>query len=118
MTNNSKDEDKASNSATPRTYPAMITGEYDELWGFIPTFLHASNPLSTIEQLDEGYVSGWRKFDGFTLNKDNLELSYPGDPPMLPRAVVKFKDDIIAIYDYAWVLVLMPSGEWEVCRMD
>ena len=101
-----------------KVYPTLITGVPDTVWGYIPTFLNENNPKSTIEQFDAGYVAGWRKFDGFTLNKNDLELSYPDDPPMLPRAVVKFKDDIIAIYDYSWVLVLMPSGEWEVCRMD
>lgn len=96
----------------------MNYGHYDNVWGFIPTFLNPDNPKTTIEQLNEGYVSGWRAFDGFSLDKDTLTLSYPGDPLMRPIDKTQFRDDIIALYPHAWVLVLMPSGEWEVCRMD
>ena len=101
-----------------KVYPAMVTGMPNRLWGYIPTFLSEGSDKSTIEQLDAGYVSGWRKFDGFTLDKDTLTLSYPSDPPMRPIDKTQFRDDIIALYPHAWVLVLMPSGEWEVCRMD
>ena len=52
----------------------LVTGFFNNTWGYIPTFLNENDPRSTIEQLDDGYISGWNKFDGFTLNKDTLTL--------------------------------------------
>lgn len=96
----------------------LLTGVFNNTWGYIPTFLNESDPRSTIEQLDDGYISGWQKFDGFTLNKDTYTLTYPEDPPLHPIDVAKFRDDIIAIYPHSWVMVLMPDGKYEICRMD
>lgn len=96
----------------------MSMQHYHHVWGFIPTFLDEANPKSTIEQLDEGYVSGWRPFNGFELNKNTLALSYDGDPDMHPIDKMQFRDDVIAIYPHEWVMVLMPDGKYEVCRMD
>ena len=91
---------------------------HHRIWGFIPTFLNQDDPRSTIEQLNAHYVSGWRKFDGFTLDKDTMTMSYDGDPDLVPLDIQSFRDDKLAIYQSAWVCVLMPDGKYEVCRMD
>lgn len=96
----------------------LITGVFNHTWGYIPTFLNEDDPRTTIEQLDDGYISGWQKFEGFTMNPKTYSLKYPGDPAYKPTDVAKFRDDIIAIYPHSWVMVLMPDGKHEICRMD
>ena len=93
-------------------------GVFSEIWGYIPTFLHAIDPASTTEQFNKYYISGWTPFKGFTLDKETMMLTYPEDPPMRPYAVARFRQDIIAIYESAWVCVLKPDGSYEVARMD
>ena len=96
----------------------MTPGVFNNMWGFIPTFLNPDDPRTTIEQLDAGYVSGWNKFEGFTYNPTTHTLKYPGDPAYKPIDIAQFRDDKIILYPHAWVLVLMPDGKYEVCRMD
>jgi hypothetical protein len=87
-------------------------------WGFIPTFLSLADTRSAKEQFNARYISGWHSFEGFTLDKDTLTLTYPEDPPLKPIQIATFRDEKIAIYPHAWVLVMSANGEWEVCRMD
>jgi hypothetical protein len=95
-----------------------LTDASFDVWGFIPSFVNEGDKRPLKEQLDRGYVSGWRPFKGFTLDKDTLTLTYPEDPPLKPIQIAAFRDEKIAIYPHAWVLVMSASGEWEVCRMD
>jgi hypothetical protein len=89
-----------------------------EEWGLIISFLDGDDPRPAKEQFDAHYVSGWHNFDGFTLNHESLELSYPGDPPMNPVSIMLFRKEIIILYPFAWVLILQKDNSWEVCRMD
>jgi hypothetical protein len=86
--------------------------------GFIPGFLSDDDPRPAKEQINEKYVSGWNKFDGFELNEKSMELSYSGDPPMTPLAATHLKDELIFFYPHAWLLILQPDHTWEVARLD
>ena len=95
----------------------LLDPRYD--LGFLPGFASEDDPRPLREQLDANYQhgGGWRPFEGFTL-VDDTTLQYPGDPPMRPIAAAKFRDEIVLVYPYSWVLVLAPDSSWEVCRMD
>lgn len=90
-----------------------------EMLGYIPGWLNVKNPKSAREQLNDGYAfGGWKPFKGFRLNPNTLELNYPGDPPTIPLAKTKLRDELIVFYQHSWVGVIQPDMSFEVCRMD
>ena len=97
----------------------LLNGGTPDHVGMIPHWLDESDMRNAREQLDEHYQhgGGWQPFHGFKLKKD-LSLSYPGDPPHKPLALMKLRDEVVAIYQYGWVMILQPNGSFEVCRMD
>jgi hypothetical protein len=95
----------------------MVSGD-PEMWGLIPGFLDSSDPRGAKEQFNEHHVAGWSKFDGFTWDHETGVLSYPGDPPMKPLSGIIFRDEIILLFDFSWVMVIQPDKSWEICRMD
>lgn len=87
--------------------------------GGIPEMINESNPKSAKEQLHKGYLhgGGWQPFTGFDLLTDN-SLAYPGDPSLKPIAEMILRDELILVYEHAWVAVIQPDRSFEVCRMD
>lgn len=87
--------------------------------GIIPDMLNEHNPKPAKKQLHEGYPQGggWSPFKGFTLREDN-SLTYPGDPPQKPIAEMRLREELILIYEHAWVAIIQPDRSFEVCRMD
>lgn len=87
--------------------------------GMIPHWLSESDPRSASLQLDNcyGHGGGWNSFPGFKLREDN-SLKYPGDPPLLPIAELRLRDELILIYEYSWVAIVQSNRTFEVCRMD
>jgi len=47
-----------------------------------------------------------------------MTLTYPGDPPLKPVATSMLRDEMILVYPYAWVVIVQPSGDYEVSRCD
>jgi len=86
--------------------------------GLIPTFLDEHDERSATEQFAEKYIGGWNPMDSWRLSRDGMTLRYPGDPPMMPIAICKLRDEAIWLYPYAWVMVVKPNGDYEVSRMD
>jgi len=91
----------------------------DDLMGFIPCFLLESDPRPVREQFNERYAhgGGWQPFQGFNVN-ERKGLTYPGDPTFYPVAKITFRDEIIYIYPYAWVMIEQTDGSVEIARMD
>jgi hypothetical protein len=91
--------------------------------GIIPMFLSPDDPAPAREQFDKNYAhgGGWHSMSGWTLN-DDLSLQYSdkegSDPPLKPYAKAKFRDELIVIYPYAWVVIQQQDGSFEVSRMD
>jgi hypothetical protein len=96
----------------------LLNGGTPDHVGIIPHWLDESDMRNAREQLDEHYQhgGGWHPFTGFKLK--GMNLTYSGDPPLKPLAIMKFRDETIAIYRYGWVMILQPNGSFEVCRMD
>lgn len=93
--------------------------DFENEVGLIPHFLDVTSPRSAIEQFADNYQGGWSPLPGFTWDKKTGALSYPGDPPMMPRAWTKFRDEVIIVYPYGWVLVTDANGfSFECSRMD
>jgi hypothetical protein len=87
-----------------------------ESLGFVPCFLNENDPRPAREQFGRNYIGGWHPMQGFTLEGDML--CYPGDPPLLPLAETRLRDEIIRLYEYEWVVVIQPDGSFQVSRMD
>jgi hypothetical protein len=85
--------------------------------GLIPSFLSELDPRPAAQQFNERYCSGWRPQEKFQL-RDDESLKYPGDPPMHPFAVMRFRDETIYIYEHGYVAIVQPDRSFEACRMD
>lgn len=103
-----------------------LNGGTEDHIGFTRHFMVDAPDAPPIrEQLDVGYAhgGGWRPFGAsmWRLNRHDMTLLYPGDPPLKPRAKITFTHfpQEVWVYDSAWFLLLQPLyGPYEVCRMD
>jgi hypothetical protein len=92
-------------------------GNLDSI-GLIPSFLDINDPRPVRQQFDEQYVGGWTPFSGHTMNPITLNLLYPEDPPTKPLAIAKLREEVIIVYEHAWVAIVQSDRQFEVCRMD
>ena len=87
--------------------------------GYIPTFLDTDDPRPAREQFQERYVyGGWWPQKGFTEGAEPFSLLFPGDPPLLPMALIPFRDETVIVYRHAYVGIWQKDGSFEACRMD
>jgi hypothetical protein len=100
------------------TVVLMNGGTLDHV-GPIPMWLDEDDPRPAREQLDAHYHhgGGWRPMGGFKLLRDG-SIKYPGDPAHPPLAIMKLRDEAIAIYQYGWVMILQSNGSFEIARLD
>lgn len=92
--------------------------------GLIPeNLIRFANPEDdAVKQLADSYVYGgnqWHDIDGFKLGADN-SLKFPGDPKLLPRAqfVLGPKQELVVVYDSAFIAVIQADRTFRVTRMD
>lgn len=87
--------------------------------GIIPFMLNEDDQRTAEQQLDAGYAhgGGFKGFNGFKLLDDN-SIKYPGDSKHKPWAIAKFRDDLIVVYESAWVAVIHPDRSFTISRMD
>lgn len=98
----------------------LINATPDDI-GPLPYWLQESDPRPAREQLNEHYAhgGGWQPFQGFRYRpKRGHSIVYPGDPPLKPLAMMKFRDEMIVWYPHAWIMILQKDGSHEICRMD
>ena len=98
----------------------LMNGGVPDNVGLLATMIDEANTNKAAKQFDDNYQhgGGWRNFTGFKLDTETMELTYPGDPPMLPVAMTTLRDETIYVYPYAWVVILQPDQSFEVSRMD
>lgn len=111
---------EAENRREPDLCIVMLDPRYTlDALGFLQDFISVNDPRPAKEQFDEGYAfaGGWRPMPGFKMHPGG-RLLYPGDPPMLPFAMTKIRDEVIMFYPHAFVCILQKDGTFEVARMD
>lgn len=94
-------------------------------WGYIPMFLTRDHGTAK-ELINDGYVGGWRPFKGFKLQIERasktampvFHLTYPGDPELRVRAVGKFGDETLVLFESDWLAIIQPNDQWEIARID
>ena len=109
----------------------MVAFANPEAAGLIPQFLSEMDPRPAREQLNENYAhgGGWQPFPGFELvvrrkpegridEYAGYTLQYPSDPPMRMLSQGQLRNEIIMLFEGAWVVIMQPNGTWEVSRMD
>lgn len=109
------------------TIPARWTPDNFETIGFLSMFLFADDPRPAKEQINERYSfgGGWYPIPDCTLGSQRIMLNaslpvmlYPGDPPFIPRAWCKLRDEMVVLYNSAFVAIIQPDGSFEVSRLD
>lgn len=91
-----------------------------EMLGFIPMFLIGADPRPAREQFDDRYGMGgdWHPLTHMGWRVTDRGLEYPGDPPMALIAEAKLRDEVIRLYNCAWVTITQPDGSVLIQRMD
>lgn len=86
--------------------------------GFLPGFLSEEDPRPAREQIDANYShgGGWRPLAGWT--REELTITYDGDPPMVPFAMAFLRDEKLFFYPYSQVMIIQKDGSFEVARID
>lgn len=86
--------------------------------GIVPNFLLESDPRPMKEQIQERYIAGWHRFEGFTLDPETLAIKFPGDKPLKPLLSFQLRDEILYFYRHAWGVIMQKDGSWEAARLD
>jgi hypothetical protein len=91
-----------------------------EYLGFLPEMLNEQDERPAREQYDSNYQhgGGWRPFGEDQWIREELTITYPGDPPLTPVAMTKLREEEIYFYPYALVMILQKDGSFEIARMD
>jgi hypothetical protein len=101
-------------------------------WGLIPSFLNVEDERPAREQINDAYIGGWHPMDGWKVEQAPDEMSVtatyvpedydpadgPGDPPLQSEAWMSFRDEVLYVLPYDWVVLKGATGEWEVSRLD
>lgn len=89
--------------------------------GYIPAMLEDLLPGERARDcLDRQYKhgGGWDPFKGFAMS-DSGVMTYPEDPPLYPIASFLLENgELVYMYQYSWVAIVQPNGDFEVARMD
>ena len=107
----------------------LLDGTDPEQLGMLPYFIHPDDKRPAAEQFDEHYQhgGGWRPIEGFQYGSvqrddeyggDTVMICYPGDPPLLPIAVMRHRGETIMFFPHALVGIFQKDGRFEVARMD
>lgn len=112
-----------------------MTDNIMAIWGLIPHFLEEHDPRTAQEQFNEKYTGGWLPFPGFDVKWVEPEcpeppiyhvpiLRYEGDPPYPALSAMTFRDQLLFIFPFSWVLILdnptakVEDYRYEIARMD
>lgn len=93
--------------------------------GIIPQFFSEADPRSAREQLHEAYAHGGgvMPFPGFKLKLDRespgrATITYPGDPAYRVYGWTWLREELILVFNYAWVVIVQPDGDFIATRCD
>jgi hypothetical protein len=87
--------------------------------GLIPYFLDRNNPRPAAEQFDDhSFGGGWRKTDPRWRMLPDGSIKYPNDPALPVLFEASLRDEVIRVYESAWVAIVQPDGSFQISRMD
>lgn len=91
--------------------------------GLIPFIIRAEDNRDVVTQVNSGYAhgGGWHSFGAgkWKLNRDNMHLTYPGDPTYIPEAwAVISPRETVYVYESGWVMIYRYPDDFDVARMD
>jgi hypothetical protein len=97
--------------------------------GFLPSFLSEKDPRPAREQIASNYAhgGGWNPMKGFRYTPRPMKdprlwmlgtLKYPGDPPLVPRAMALLRKERLILYDHDFLMILQDDDSYEVSRVD
>lgn len=97
--------------------------------GLIPEFLSESDLRGAVDQINERYAhgGGWLDFSGFLVEQvgARFQLRYPGSPedgePDEVYAEVsraRLRNELIVLFQSAWLMVRQPDGTHRIARID
>jgi hypothetical protein len=87
----------------------MIGDVNSEVLGALPSFVNPEDDRPAAEQFNENYAhgGGWKPIEGFMFatvqmedGNDTVLISYPGDPPMVPIALMYHGDEVIMFFPH------------------
>jgi hypothetical protein len=92
------------------------------LWGHIPGFLQESDPRPARDQFNRynrgGGNRAWLRIMGAAFDNATLTLTLPGERPMAAISALRFRSELLYLFDGNWVCIVQPSGSYEVAKMD
>lgn len=101
-----------------------------DVLGFLSMFLNDEDPRDAVTQINAsyGHGGGWNDFPGFKLRKSehtdggdfaaSYALHYPGDPAYREMSRAYLRDELIVLFQHAWVAVIQKDGSFRAARID
>lgn len=102
----------------------MIEFTNMQVAGSLPQFFDETDKRGAVAQAHSNYAhgGGWQDFQGFTLKgafkEGAAQLNYPDDPPTREISRAKLRDELVIMFEHAWVAVVQLDGTFRVARMD
>lgn len=100
------------------------TGRVSDVVGALPLCWDPSDARDAITQHDERQMGNGPWSDilsaKWKFDPADRSLKYPGDRKMLPLAEAKLPltDEVILVYQHAWVAIIQSDGSFTVDRRD
>ena len=91
--------------------------------GIIPMFFDSQDPRPAREQLHTAYQHGGgvQPIQGFTYVEGDLgmaRLEFAGDPPMQELSRATLHEELIIVFEGAWLAIVQPDKTYIVTRVD
>jgi len=90
--------------------------------GLLPDFFSADDERCAYDQLLANYPFGSGKpSEGFKLRGNGSKdwsLNYPGDPSLRPVSFAMLRHEAIVLFEFDWLAIIQPTGEYIVYRVD
>jgi hypothetical protein len=97
--------------------------------GLLPAIFHDTDPRPCAEQVNARYShgGGWNPMRSwvatpktrlYLAEPEVVRIEYPGDPAFRVICSWRINAERVFLFDCSWIMVVQPSGDYEVARMD
>lgn len=100
-----------------------MTWTNEHTLGLIPVLISAGDPRCVREQIESNYAhgGGFNPTPGFSLElglPGKAKLHYPGDPALREWGRATINEELVIVFDCAFVAIVQRDGSFAVTRMD